>query len=174
MGQRQRMDGRPCHDTNPRARCPCHDGQPEPPSIGRYALLAERPCLSRQRFSKNIDCVACWFPPPNGFMDFPAFVSFTITNACNLRCTMCGQWSPDGYVRTGGPSSVRNVPTNSPPVRIAGFFSAVPRPVRGRRSHGGGIRSPGSAGRPIPDSAPRMDRDATAQAIGRTRRHATD
>jgi MoaA/NifB/PqqE/SkfB family radical SAM enzyme len=34
-------------------------------------------------------------------MDFPAVVSFTITNACNLRCTMCGQWSPEGYVRTG-------------------------------------------------------------------------
>ena len=34
-------------------------------------------------------------------MNFPAFVSFTLTNACNLRCTMCGQWSPAGYVRTG-------------------------------------------------------------------------
>ena len=32
---------------------------------------------------------------------FPTFVSFTLTNACNLRCSMCGQWSPDGYVRTG-------------------------------------------------------------------------
>ena len=34
-------------------------------------------------------------------MDFPASVSFTITNACNLRCQMCGQWSEEGYVRTG-------------------------------------------------------------------------
>ncbi len=34
-------------------------------------------------------------------MDFPAFVSFTLTNACNLRCQMCGQWSPAGYIRTG-------------------------------------------------------------------------
>lgn len=34
-------------------------------------------------------------------MDFPAVVSFTVTNACNLRCQMCGQWSTDGYVRTG-------------------------------------------------------------------------
>lgn len=41
-------------------------------------------------------------------MDFPTFVSFTLTNACNLRCRMCGQWSEAGYVRTGhgyrGPS----------------------------------------------------------------------
>ena len=30
---------------------------------------------------------------------FPSYVSFTITNACNLRCTMCGQWSQNGYIR---------------------------------------------------------------------------
>jgi MoaA/NifB/PqqE/SkfB family radical SAM enzyme len=34
-------------------------------------------------------------------MDFPSFVSFTLTNACNLRCQMCGQWSPGGYIRAG-------------------------------------------------------------------------
>ena len=34
-------------------------------------------------------------------MDFPGYISFTLTNACNLRCQMCGQWSPEGYVRTG-------------------------------------------------------------------------
>jgi len=39
--------------------------------------------------------------PKTSPMDFPAFVSFTLTNACNLRCQMCGQWSPDGYIRTG-------------------------------------------------------------------------
>jgi len=32
-------------------------------------------------------------------MDFPQTVSFTITNACNLRCQMCGQWSKEGYMR---------------------------------------------------------------------------
>jgi MoaA/NifB/PqqE/SkfB family radical SAM enzyme len=32
-------------------------------------------------------------------MDFPQSISFTITNACNLRCRMCGQWSEEGYVR---------------------------------------------------------------------------
>ena len=31
-------------------------------------------------------------------MDFPEFISFTLTNACNLRCRMCGQWSEEGYV----------------------------------------------------------------------------
>jgi MoaA/NifB/PqqE/SkfB family radical SAM enzyme len=31
-------------------------------------------------------------------MDFPAYVSFTITNVCNLRCKMCGQWSEEGYM----------------------------------------------------------------------------
>jgi MoaA/NifB/PqqE/SkfB family radical SAM enzyme len=33
-------------------------------------------------------------------MDFPPTVSFTITNACNLRCQMCGQWSEEGYLRS--------------------------------------------------------------------------
>ncbi len=29
---------------------------------------------------------------------FPEFISFTVTNACNLRCRMCGQWSDEGYM----------------------------------------------------------------------------
>jgi MoaA/NifB/PqqE/SkfB family radical SAM enzyme len=33
-------------------------------------------------------------------MDFPQSVSFTITNACNLQCQMCGQWSREGYMRS--------------------------------------------------------------------------
>jgi MoaA/NifB/PqqE/SkfB family radical SAM enzyme len=32
-------------------------------------------------------------------MRFPQNISFTITNSCNLRCQMCGQWSQEGYVR---------------------------------------------------------------------------
>jgi MoaA/NifB/PqqE/SkfB family radical SAM enzyme len=32
-------------------------------------------------------------------MNFPQSISFTLTNACNLRCRMCGQWSEEGYVR---------------------------------------------------------------------------
>jgi MoaA/NifB/PqqE/SkfB family radical SAM enzyme len=35
-------------------------------------------------------------------MGFPSSISFTVTNACNLRCRMCGQWSEEGYIRTGG------------------------------------------------------------------------
>ncbi len=31
-------------------------------------------------------------------MNFPESVSFTITNVCNLRCKMCGQWSEEGYM----------------------------------------------------------------------------
>jgi MoaA/NifB/PqqE/SkfB family radical SAM enzyme len=31
-------------------------------------------------------------------MDFPQSISFTITNHCNLRCRMCGQWSEEGYI----------------------------------------------------------------------------
>jgi MoaA/NifB/PqqE/SkfB family radical SAM enzyme len=31
--------------------------------------------------------------------NFPQFISFTVTNSCNLRCRMCGQWSENGYVR---------------------------------------------------------------------------
>ncbi|MBN1580195.1 MAG: radical SAM protein [Anaerolineae bacterium] len=31
-------------------------------------------------------------------MDFPQSISFTITNRCNLRCQMCGQWSHEGYM----------------------------------------------------------------------------
>jgi MoaA/NifB/PqqE/SkfB family radical SAM enzyme len=32
-------------------------------------------------------------------MTFPQAVSLTVTNHCNLRCQMCGQWSPEGYIR---------------------------------------------------------------------------
>jgi MoaA/NifB/PqqE/SkfB family radical SAM enzyme len=32
-------------------------------------------------------------------MDFPQNVSLTITNHCNLRCQMCGQWSEEGYIQ---------------------------------------------------------------------------
>ena len=31
-------------------------------------------------------------------MDFPQSISLTITNACNLRCGMCGQWRDEGYM----------------------------------------------------------------------------
>jgi MoaA/NifB/PqqE/SkfB family radical SAM enzyme len=31
--------------------------------------------------------------------DFPQTISLTITNDCNLRCRMCGQWSEEGYVK---------------------------------------------------------------------------
>lgn len=32
-------------------------------------------------------------------MNFPQSISLTLTNHCNLRCQMCGQWSEDGYIR---------------------------------------------------------------------------
>jgi MoaA/NifB/PqqE/SkfB family radical SAM enzyme len=32
-------------------------------------------------------------------VSFPPRLSLTITNNCNLRCRMCGQWSETGYVR---------------------------------------------------------------------------
>ena len=31
-------------------------------------------------------------------MDFPQCISFTLTNSCNLRCRMCGQWGKEGYI----------------------------------------------------------------------------
>jgi MoaA/NifB/PqqE/SkfB family radical SAM enzyme len=33
-------------------------------------------------------------------MEFPQSISLTITNACNLQCQMCGQWSREGYMRS--------------------------------------------------------------------------
>jgi len=32
--------------------------------------------------------------------DFPQTISFTLTNSCNLKCKMCGQWSDEGYIRS--------------------------------------------------------------------------
>ena len=29
---------------------------------------------------------------------FPLFISLALTNACNLCCKMCGQWSETGYL----------------------------------------------------------------------------
>jgi len=31
--------------------------------------------------------------------NYPQSISLTITNHCNLRCQMCGQWSQEGYIR---------------------------------------------------------------------------
>lgn len=31
-------------------------------------------------------------------MSFPEFISLTVTNRCNLKCQMCGQWSENGYM----------------------------------------------------------------------------
>lgn len=33
--------------------------------------------------------------------DFPEVISLTLTNTCNLRCRMCGQWGPTGYLNPG-------------------------------------------------------------------------
>ncbi len=38
-------------------------------------------------------------PKVTRIMAFPQSISLTITNHCNLRCRMCGQWSEEGYVR---------------------------------------------------------------------------
>ena len=35
-------------------------------------------------------------------MNFPESISLTITNYCNLRCQMCGQWSEEGYIKQNG------------------------------------------------------------------------
>ena len=51
-------------------------------------------------------------------MDFPGSVSFTITNACNLRCRMCGQWSERGYMRER-PAAAR------PPMALADWKRLV-------------------------------------------------
>jgi radical SAM protein with 4Fe4S-binding SPASM domain len=32
-------------------------------------------------------------------MSLPQTASLTVTNHCNLRCRMCGQWSEEGYIR---------------------------------------------------------------------------
>ena len=32
-------------------------------------------------------------------MNFPESISLTLTNHCNLRCQMCGQWSEGGYIQ---------------------------------------------------------------------------
>lgn len=39
--------------------------------------------------------------------DFPKRLSLTVTNACNLRCKMCGQWSEGGYI-AADPSVIKN------------------------------------------------------------------
>lgn len=38
-------------------------------------------------------------------MEFPQNISLTITNTCNLRCRMCGQWSEEGYMHGNRPSA---------------------------------------------------------------------
>ena len=42
-------------------------------------------------------------------MTFPHFISFTLINACNLRCQMCGQWSREGYIKNRTKQSGRSM-----------------------------------------------------------------
>jgi len=42
-------------------------------------------------------------------MEFPDSISFTITNVCNLRCQMCGQWSETGYVNNDSERMKREI-----------------------------------------------------------------
>jgi MoaA/NifB/PqqE/SkfB family radical SAM enzyme len=51
--------------------------------------------------------------PPSGtpLTHFPRMLSLTVTNACNLRCAMCGQWSEEGYARnSNGSGHAKPVP----------------------------------------------------------------
>lgn len=42
-------------------------------------------------------------------MGFPQSISLTITNYCNLRCKMCGQWSEEGYIKNDSGLRQRNL-----------------------------------------------------------------
>jgi MoaA/NifB/PqqE/SkfB family radical SAM enzyme len=42
-------------------------------------------------------------------MNFPNTISFTITNSCNLRCKMCGQWSEEGYMKKTNQDQSKNL-----------------------------------------------------------------
>jgi MoaA/NifB/PqqE/SkfB family radical SAM enzyme len=48
-----------------------------------------------------------WYDPP--VVPFPAVLSATVTNACNLRCRMCAQWGPEGYILGGKPQEAMPV-----------------------------------------------------------------
>ena len=56
-------------------------------------------------------------------MDFPQSVSLTITNHCNLRCQMCGQWSEEGYIRCN-PDSLKHEMTLADRQRVVDEISA--------------------------------------------------
>ncbi|HEV8269044.1 MAG TPA: radical SAM protein, partial [Thermoanaerobaculia bacterium] len=38
-------------------------------------------------------------------LPFPTFVQLRVTNLCNLRCKMCGQWGDTGIFRSDGTSA---------------------------------------------------------------------
>jgi MoaA/NifB/PqqE/SkfB family radical SAM enzyme len=58
---------------------------------------------------------------------FPPYLSLTLTQACSLRCRMCAQWGPHGYLRQADRRAeapldvddwqklIASIPTNSPP-----------------------------------------------------------
>jgi MoaA/NifB/PqqE/SkfB family radical SAM enzyme len=43
--------------------------------------------------------------PSPGNLPMPTFVQLRVTNLCNLRCKMCGQWGDTGIFRTGAETS---------------------------------------------------------------------
>ncbi len=48
---------------------------------------------------------------PVGPSGFPRLVSFTLTNACRLRCGICGQWGERGYLHRPGRARPRELAT---------------------------------------------------------------
>lgn len=59
-------------------------------------------------------------------VSFPRKASLTVTNACNLRCAMCGQWSQNGYVRKGvhGAAGGATAPSSGPTLSRPGMTLA--------------------------------------------------
>jgi hypothetical protein len=65
---------------------------------------------------------------------FPQSISLTITNHCNLRCQMCGQWSQEGYVR-GNPERLKHEMTLAEWKRVVDDAGATCRGDRPHRRH---------------------------------------
>src|SRR5205085_12209394 len=60
--------------------------------------------LGRMRRGRR-DVMAHLAAPEPANLPMPTFVQLRVTNLCNLRCKMCGQWGDTGIYRADGFSS---------------------------------------------------------------------
>src|ERR1035438_302869 len=72
---------------------------------GKPSCVRRRSCLRPQHLGRmgrgRREVMEHLSAPGPGNLPMPTFVQLRVTNLCNLRCKMCGQWGDTGIFRAG-------------------------------------------------------------------------